>query len=49
MIVSGPKTIAVKSCIGEKFGKCHASREKVFWDIQQFSVPKGSPLYVCIL
>ena len=32
--------------MGEKFGNCHASTDKVFWDIQQFSVPKGSPLYV---
>ena len=47
-IGNGPKTIYIKSCVGEKVGKCHASKEKFWYNIQQFSVPKGSPLYVRI-
>ena len=48
-IGNGPKTDAWNQCVGEQFGKCHASREKLWWNFQQFVVPKGSPLHASII
>ena len=48
-IGSGPKAITYGKCVGEGGGICHASKQKLWWSMQAFGVPKGSPIHASII